>query len=116
MNLGHHNLQVWQESTELVVNLYKVTDSFPTSETYGLTSQVRRAVVSVPSNIAEGAARKSKKEFLHYLHISRGSLSELDTLMIIASRLGYSQSATLPEKQMNKVFSLVSGLISSLEN
>ncbi len=72
MKFGRHKLQVWQEGIELVVDLYKITNSFPKSETYGLTSQIRRAVVSIPSNIAEGAGRKSKKEFLHYLDISRG--------------------------------------------
>jgi four helix bundle protein len=116
MDLGHRKLKVWQEAVELVVDLDKVTDSFPKSETYGLTSQIRRAGVSVPCNIAEGAGRKSKKEFAHHLHISRGSLSELDTLMVIGERLGYIPTTAVPEQRINKVFGLLSGLISSVEN
>jgi four helix bundle protein len=115
MDLGHRKLKVWQEAVELVVDLYKMTDSFPKSETYGLTSQIRRAGVSVPCNIAEGAGRKSKKEFSHPLHISRGSPSELDTLMVIGEKLGYVPTSMIPEQCINKVFSLLSGLISSIE-
>jgi four helix bundle protein len=114
MDLGHRKLHVWQEAIELVTDLYKITDSFPKSETYGLTSQIRRACVSVSCNIAEGAGRKSKNEFLHYLHISRGSLSELDTLMVIAEKLNYISAEAIPEQRMNKVFGLLSGLISSV--
>ena len=85
----HHDLRVWQEAMELVTKVYRVTAGFPMDERFGLTSQVRRASVSVPSNIAEGAARGSRKEFIHFLTISRGSLSELDTQLRIAMNLEY---------------------------
>ena len=85
----HHELRVWQDAMELVTRIYSVTNTFPADERYGLTSQIRRASVSVPSNIAEGAARGGRKEFIHFLIISRGSLSELDTQLRIAMNLGY---------------------------
>ena len=75
----HHSLLVWQEAMELVQEIYNVTALFPKEEVYALTNQMRRAAVSVPSNIAEGAARTGKKEFLQFLSIARGSLSELET-------------------------------------
>ena len=85
----HHELRVWQDAMELVTRIYSVSNTFPADERYGLTSQIRRASVSVPSNIAEGAARGGRKEFIHFLIISRGSLSELDTQLRIAMNLGY---------------------------
>ncbi len=72
---------------DLVSNIYKITEFFPNKELYGLTNQIRRAAVSIPSNIAEGAARNSKKEFIQFLYIALGSLSELETQIIIANRL-----------------------------
>ena len=86
----HHDLRVWQEAMELVSRIYSATNAFPADERFGLTSQVRRASVSVPSNIAEGAARGSRKEFIHFLTIARGSLSELDTQLRIARNLGFA--------------------------
>ncbi|HER24967.1 MAG TPA: four helix bundle protein [Candidatus Atribacteria bacterium] len=74
---------------DLVSNIYRITESFPNKELYGLTNQIRRAAVSVPSNIAEGAARSSKKEFIQFLYIALGSLSELETQIIIANGLEY---------------------------
>ena len=85
----HLDLRVWQEALELVTRVYSVTNTFPADERFGLTSQVRRASVSVPSNIAEGAARGSRKEFIHFLTIARGSLSELDTQLRIARNLEF---------------------------
>jgi four helix bundle protein len=76
---AHKDLEVWKEGMQLTASIYAVTEKFPKSEIYGLTSQVRRAAVSVPSNIAEGAARFSVKEFMQFLNIVGGSLSELDT-------------------------------------
>ncbi len=88
MKRPHKNLDVWKESMELATAIYRATAGFPVSETYGLTGQMRRAAVSVPSNIAEGAAR-SPKEFAQFLTIAGGSLSELDTQLEIALRLSY---------------------------
>lgn len=85
----YKNLLVWQKSIDLVTDIYKLTKSFPKDEIYGLVSQMQRAVVSVPSNIAEGSERNSDKEFAKFLHISRGSLAELETQIIISEKLGY---------------------------
>lgn len=79
MDKPHKKLDLWNAAMELAVTVYQVTDSFPRDERYGLTDQIRRAVVSVPSNIAEGAGRQTKKEFINYLHMAQGSLSELKT-------------------------------------
>lgn len=86
---NHKDLKVWKKSVDLVDNIYRITESFPNKEIYGLTNQLRRSAVSIPSNIAEGAARGSKKEFIQFLYIALGSLAEVETQMIIASRLGY---------------------------
>lgn len=83
----HKDLQVWQRSLDLVEKIYKITREFPKEELFGLTSQIRRSVISIPSNIAEGSARNSKKEFLQFLYIALGSLSELETQCLIAQRL-----------------------------
>jgi four helix bundle protein len=89
MQKPHKNLDVWKLSMELVEFVYRVTSRFPNSEIYGLTSQIRRCSVSIPSNIAEGAARQTDKELINFLHIAQGSLSELDTQLDISLRLGY---------------------------
>ncbi len=89
MKRAHKKLDVWQEGITLAQCIYELSESFPKAEIYGLTSQMRRAAVSVPSNIAEGAARFSSKEFAQFLNIAGGSLSELDTQVEIAARLGY---------------------------
>lgn len=85
----HKDLDIWRLSMDLVTNVYMLTKEFPKEEMYGLVSQMRRAAVSIPSNIAEGAARQSNKENLQFLYIALGSLSELETQAIIAKRLEY---------------------------
>jgi four helix bundle protein len=85
----HHNLDVWKKAVDFVIEVYKVTESFPKEERFGLTSQLRRASVSIPANIAEGAGRKSEKEFLNFLSIAQGSTSEVETELLIAFRLEY---------------------------
>jgi len=85
----HENLEVWKNSVDLVVEIYECTKSFPAEERFGLISQIRRAAVSIPANIAEGAARQSDKEFYHFLSIAQGSASELETELLIARRLNY---------------------------
>src|ERR1044071_4130927 len=85
----HEKLDVWRVAMDFVVTIYKATESFPKDEKFGLTSQVRRGAVSVPANIAEGAARRSPKEFVHFVSNAQGSASELETELLIAHRLGY---------------------------
>ncbi|HEY9283720.1 MAG TPA: four helix bundle protein [Pyrinomonadaceae bacterium] len=85
----HEKLDVWNRAVEFVVGVYRVTDGFPKEERFGLTSQLRRAAVSVPANIAEGAGRRSNKEFMHFLSNAQGSASEVETELLIAYRLGF---------------------------
>lgn len=86
---GYRELKVWQLGIEITSLLYELTDKFPQRELYGLTSQIRRAAVSVPSNIAEGHTRGQTKDLIRFLGISRGSIAELETQLIISERLGY---------------------------
>ncbi len=90
---SYRELIVWQKGTDLAVDCYRFSGSFPRSETYGLTSQIRRAAVSVPANIAEGYGRGSRKEYLQFLNVAQGSLKELETHAIIAERLSYTTRA-----------------------
>jgi len=85
----HKKLEVWEKSIDLVVIIYSSTRSFPNDEKFGLTNQMRRAAISIPSNIAEGCARNSTRELKQFLVIARGSLAELETQVIIADRIGY---------------------------
>jgi four helix bundle protein len=85
----HHDLDVWKNSIQFVTLIYKSTESFPNSEVYGITNQVRRSAVSIPSNIAEGAARTSTKEFSLFLSIALGSIAELETQLIISNNLDF---------------------------
>lgn len=114
MKRAHHNLKAWQEAMKLVKMIYSTTANFPQAEIYGLISQMRRAAVSIPSNISEGAARSGEKEFLQFLSISRGSLSELETQCLIASDLGYLQNTDIILSKINELFGLISGLINSI--
>ena len=112
----HHELLVWQESMTLVETVYKLTSVFPAVERYGLISQMRRAAVSVPSNIGEGAARGSDAEFIRFLHIARGSLSEIETQLLIAQRLGYTNVDQSLEKQIEQIFKNMGGLLNHLKS
>jgi four helix bundle protein len=85
----HKDLDAWKLSVDFVVDIYCVTKSFPKDEIYGITNQIRRASVSIPSNIAEGAARASNKEYAHFLSIALGSTAEVETQLIICKKLGY---------------------------
>ena len=85
----HKDLDAWKEYIELVKEIYKLTSNFPKEELYSLTSQIRRCTVSIPSNVAKGDARNSKKEFIQFLYIALGSCAELDTQLIISKELGY---------------------------
>lgn len=94
----HKDLDAWKLSVDLVVLIYQLTSTFPKEEVFGLTNQLRRAAVSIPSNIAEGAARNSNKEFIQFLYISLGSQQELDTQLLIDKKLEY-----LTEDQYNEI-------------
>lgn len=113
MEKPHKKLHAWNLSMDLVIDVYRITNSFPVNEMYSLTGQMRRAAISVPSNIAEGAARQTKKEFVNYLHMAQGSLSELDTQTEIALRLGYIEhhDAKQLETNLERVDKIPSGLI-----
>jgi len=111
----HHNLQVWQLGMSLVEEVYSLTRNFPDVEKFGLCSQMQRAVVSIPSNIAEGAARTGAKEFLHFLSIARGSLCELETQLMISQRLGYVPNVENLLQAINELFAKLSALISAIK-
>lgn len=113
----HKDLDVWKEAVMLVKKIYELTSVFPKEEIYGLTSQIRRAVVSIPSNIAEGAARNSRKEFIQFLYIALGSCAELDTQLIIAKELGYiNECQSLLFEDLEKIKSKILGLIRYFRN
>jgi four helix bundle protein len=110
---AHKKLRVWQEAMALVKMIYEATSTLPSEEKFGLVSQMRRAAVSVPSNIAEGAARQSKKETIQFYLIARGSLSELDTQLELCENLKLLQSSQISgvSAQLDKVDGLLNGLI-----
>ena len=106
----HSDLEAWKESIELVKLIYKTTEKFPKNELFGLTSQSRRAAISIPSNIAEGNARFSPKESMRFMDIALGSLAELETQIIIAKELNYIESCDVEIKIIKKVNALLKGL------
>lgn len=114
---SYRDLETWQIAMDLVAEVYRVTKLFPRDETYGLTSQLRRAAVSVPSNIAEGQGRDSTKEFLHHLSIAHGSLCEVETQLLVAQTLGYlkQEDAESLANLSASVGRLINGLSRSLK-
>jgi len=112
---NHRNLKAWQQAMELVTAVYSTTSSFPSAEKFGLSGQLQRAAVSVPANIAEGFARSGTKELLHFLSIAAGSLSELDTLIELAARLGYLNNAEELNGKVDEVSGLLMGLSASIK-
>ncbi|WP_295214242.1 four helix bundle protein [uncultured Brevundimonas sp.] len=113
----YRDLLVWQKALTWVELVYAESGSWPSDERFGLISQVRRAAVSVPSNIAEGCARRSTPDFLRFLSIARGSLAEVETQLILAQRLGYIDEAALTRllEAADEISRMLSGLISKLE-
>ena len=114
---SYRDLKVWQAGIELVVTCYQLTQTFPDSERFGLISQIRRAAVSVPANIAEGKGRNQLGEYVHHLGIANGSLMELETHIIIAARLGYITHSDFEQltTQSNEVGRMLNGLIAKLK-
>lgn len=106
----YKDLEVWKEAIDLTILIYKITDNFPDEEKYGIISQIRRAVVAIPSNIAEGSTRMSDKDTMRFIDITIGSLAELDTQMIIAEKLNYYQGYEKLKLKIDKVFALLRGL------
>ncbi|MCA1572997.1 MAG: four helix bundle protein [Acidobacteria bacterium] len=115
---NYSELIVWQKAMDLVERIYEATREFPKEELYGLASQVRRAAVSIPSNIAEGQGRRSTNEFLHHLSYAHGSLREVETQILIAGRLGYLRQSNLDEvmRLSAEVGRLINGLANSLNH
>ena len=117
MGNSFRDLTVWQRAIELTTCVYEISAAFPKSEIYGLTSQMRRAAISVASNIAEGSGRGSKKEFRQFLSMARGSNCELQTQLVIAARLGLTTSDRLAkaESLSHEVGRMLNGLVQSLK-
>ena len=111
---SYHELLVWQKAIDFVVECYSLTAQFPRTEMYGLSSQLQRSAVSIPSNIAEGAGRLHTREYIRHLGISRGSLFEAETQIIISQRLNYSKPETI-QPLLAEIGRMLHGLIASLE-
>jgi four helix bundle protein len=111
-------LKIWQKSKELVVEIYQLTQSFPGSEQFGITSQIQRAAMSIPSNIAEGSGRNSVKDFNRFLDIAKSSSFELETQIIIASELGYvtDENSIRIINSINEIQKMIYGFQKSLES
>ena len=109
----HRDLIAWQEAMALARAVYVLTAKFPKEELYSLTNQMRRAAVSIPTNIAEGAGRGSQREFRQYLLIARGSLSELETEFLLAKDFGYTRTTDDIEPALRRLFKLLTALINS---
>ena len=112
----HMDLDVWKKSMDFVENIYKISSQFPKEEMYGLTSQIRRAAVSVPSNIAEGASRQGSKEFVQFLYISLGSLSEVETQTMLAKRLNFVSNIDIILKEIITIKKMLNGLIRNVKS
>ncbi len=108
----HHNLDVWKKAVDFSVEIYRFTEKLPKEERFGLTSQIRRAAVSIAANISEGAGRKSNKDFLRFLSMAQGSASELETEVLIAQRLGYFDEREFKEirEKLDDIGRMITGL------
>jgi four helix bundle protein len=107
----HKELDVWKHSIELVKDVYEITGKFPKDELYGLTNQIRRAAVSIPSNISEGAARHTEKEFIQFLYIALGSASELETQILISKELRFIDNIENELASIQSIMKMINGLI-----
>ncbi len=114
--MDYKDLNVWKESLELVEIIYNFTKHFPKEEIYGLSFQMKRAAISIPSNIAEGANRNTKKEFVQFLYIALGSASELETHIYIAKKLGFLKDIENILLKLTKIRKMINALINSMKN
>lgn len=114
---NYKDLQVWQKAYQLCLEVYKATGEFPKHEVYGITAQLRRAAVSISSNISEGYGRKTTKEYIQFLYIGYGSLCELETQILLSADLGYIEAERLKklQDQISEVERMLKALINSLE-
>jgi len=112
----HKDLDVWKQSIDFVTEIYRITEGFPKSELYGLTSQIRRAAISIPSNIAEGATRNHKTEFRLFLFVSLSSAAEIETQLIISGKLNYLEPKVQEDliQILNSISRMLQGLIKSI--
>lgn len=107
-------LDVWRKAIDVVTDVYRISSGFPESEKFGLTNQIRRAAVSIPSNIAEGSARHHSKDFIHFLRIADGSAAEVETQLIVAKNLGFVESNENLTDELITIRKMLAGLIKSL--
>ena len=116
---SYKDLLIWQKGIDIVINLYQLVEDFPKQETYALSSQLKRASVSIPSNIAEGYGRNSTQSYIHFVSISRGSLFELETQLIIAQKLKFVKNESLLSELMNQITEeskMINSFLSKLES
>ncbi|SEB69251.1 four helix bundle protein [Tenacibaculum sp. MAR_2009_124] len=113
--MNHKELEVWKRSVDLVMKIYDICSELPKDEKYGLISQMKRATVSIPSNIAEGCARESTKECIRFLDIANGSLSELETQLVIIERLKYSETEALINSEITIIRKMIYKLKEALK-
>ena len=113
---SHKDLVLWQKALDLAVAVHEATAVFPKSEMFGLVSQIRRAAVSIPSNIAEGSARRSTREFIAFMHIARGSMAEVETQLLLAQRVGYvgNERLTVLQLRLDEVGRIMNAVITGL--
>jgi len=112
--MTHKDLDVWNRSVDLVVKIYKLTNELPDNEKFGLISQIKRSSISIPSNIAEGAGRSSAKEFIRFVDIANGSLSELETQLILTEKLGFCNTQQIIDEEVMVIRKMLFRLKQSL--
>ena len=112
----HKDLDIWEKGIDLVTDIYKITRKFPKEEIYGLTSQMRKSAISYPSNIAEGAAKNTKSDYIRFIYISLGSLSELETQVIISKNLGFIPDVNDLLKEIEILRKMTLNFIKHLKN
>jgi four helix bundle protein len=112
----HKDLDAWKSGMELAKLIYKLTATFPQSEIFGITYQMRKSAVSIPSNIAEGAARQTNKEFIQFLYIALASNAELETQLLLSNAIGYADNIEVLEEKIQTIGKLINGLIRYLKD